>query len=56
MLCWHLSHGVSSMFQTLGISTPQTRQLFDRVAIAFAAVLFVGYVSIPLSIMLGWVS
>lgn len=56
MLCWHLSHGVSSMFQTLGIATPHTRQLFDRVAIAFSAILFVGYVSIPLSILLGWVS
>ncbi len=56
MLCWHLSHGVSSMFQTLGIATPQTRQLFDRIALAFSSALFVGYVSIPLSILLGWVS
>ena len=56
MLSWHLSHGVSSMFQTLGITTPQTRQLFDRIAIAFSALLFVGYVSIPLSVLLGWIS
>lgn len=54
MLSWHLSHGVSSMFQTLGISTPNTRQLFDRIALGFSVLTFAGYTSIPLAVLTGW--
>ena len=55
LLSHHLSHGVSSMFQTLGLSTPSTRTLFDRIAVAFSAIIFLGYASIPLAVLFGWV-
>jgi len=36
LLCSHLSHGVSSAFQTLGISTEKTAPLFKKIGLAFA--------------------
>jgi len=55
LLCSHLSHGVSSMFQTLGVATARTLPFFQKLAVAYAALIFVGNCSIPLAVMLGWV-
>jgi succinate dehydrogenase / fumarate reductase, cytochrome b subunit len=55
LLCSHLSHGVSSMFQTLGLATARTWPLFQKVGIAYAALIFIGNCSIPISILMGWV-
>lgn len=55
LLCSHLSHGVSSIFQTLGITTPRTRPWFKAFGWAFALVMFAGFASIPVSILMGWV-
>ena len=53
MLCYHLYHGLWSMFQTLGIShpvyTPILRVLAKIVAILIAA----GNISIPVAILAG---
>ncbi|MCX7713282.1 MAG: succinate dehydrogenase cytochrome b subunit [Chthoniobacterales bacterium] len=54
-LTFHLSHGVASIFQTLGISNRFLRPLLERASIAFAWLLWAGYVSIPISILLGFV-
>jgi len=53
-LCSHLSHGVSSMFQTLGFSTEKTRPTLQLVAYAYAALIFVGNCSIPLAVLMGY--
>ncbi len=55
MLCSHLSHGVSSMFQTLGLATAKTWPLFEKLGIAYALVIFIGNSSIPLAVLLGFV-
>lgn len=55
MLCSHLSHGVSSMFQTLGLATAKTWPLFQKLGVAYAAVIFIGNSSIPLAVLLGFV-
>lgn len=52
LLCSHLSHGVSSMFQTLGLATERTRPLLKKLGNAYAALIFVGNCSIPLAVML----
>ena len=54
-LCSHLSHGVSSMFQTLGLTTQRTWPLFKGFGLAYAALIFIGNCSIPLAVMLGLV-
>ena len=55
-LLWsHLSHGVQSMFQTVGVSNERTIPVFKIVAQVFAFVILIGNCSIPISVMLGWV-
>ena len=50
LLCSHLSHGVASMFQTVGVSTEKTRPVFQLIAKAFAALILIGNCSIPIAI------
>lgn len=53
LLCTHLSHGVSSMFQSLGIRNERWRYILDRVAIIYGWVVFLGFTSIPVSVLAG---
>lgn len=55
LLCLHLSHGVRAMFQSLGIKNWQWGPLIDRVALVLAWVLFLGYASIPIAVLLNLV-
>lgn len=50
LLCSHLSHGFSSCFQTLGFRSKKTRDLLDKLGKAFAALILVGFLSIPIAI------
>jgi succinate dehydrogenase / fumarate reductase cytochrome b subunit len=52
LLCSHLSHGVASITQTLGLGTHRTRPLFQVIGKVFALVVLVGNCSIPLAIWL----
>jgi succinate dehydrogenase / fumarate reductase cytochrome b subunit len=54
LLCLHLSHGVSSLFQSLGLRTECYRSLIDRSAQASALLIFVGNCSIPVAVLLGY--
>lgn len=54
LLCLHLSHGIRAMFQSLGLTTHRCEPLIRRLAPVLAWVLFLGYVSIPLAVMLGF--
>jgi succinate dehydrogenase / fumarate reductase cytochrome b subunit len=49
----HLSHGVSSVFQTLGVTTPRTRPLFTLAGWVFAVVICGGFISIPVAVLAG---
>lgn len=53
LLCLHLSHGVAAMFQSLGLRNPVYAPCIQRVARGLAAVLLVGYLSIPAAVLLG---
>jgi succinate dehydrogenase / fumarate reductase cytochrome b subunit len=53
LLCLHLSHGVSSMFQSLGLKNRQWAPLIDGFAKFIAIALFVGYCSIPAAVLTG---
>ena len=55
LLALHLSHGASSLFQSLGVTHPALRCLKDRAGPALALLIFVGNVSMPLACLLGWV-
>lgn len=48
----HLSHGNQSMFQTLGLSNDRTLPTIVKAGTLVALVLFIGYVTVPLTIFL----
>ena len=52
LLCLHLSHGASSMFQSLGLQEGAWRRRLDTAARGLALLLFAGYASIPLAVFL----
>ena len=54
-LCWHLSHGIGSLFQTLGLNHDRTLALCRSVGRFVALVLFLGYISIPLAVWTGFI-
>ena len=49
-LCSHLSHGIASIFQTLGIRSKKNAKAIDLFAIFYTAFIWVGFLSIPISI------
>lgn len=53
LLCLHLSHGVSSMFQSLGLNNRVYEVWLGRLALALAVLIFLGYSSIPAAVLLG---
>ncbi len=55
LLCYHLSHGVSSLFRSLGWMNAAYRPLQIGFAHTFALLLFVGFAAVPLSIQFGFV-
>jgi succinate dehydrogenase / fumarate reductase cytochrome b subunit len=55
LLCSHISHGVASMFQTLGFRSKKSASLIQRISLGYAAVIWIGFVSIPVAILLGFV-
>lgn len=54
LLAMHLSHGIASLFQTLGITTAKLRPHFERGGLIVAWIIFAGYISIPLAVLLGF--
>lgn len=50
LLCSHLSHGVGSIFQTLGLRTKKSAPLIAAVSKGYALLIWVGFLSIPLAI------
>ena len=53
LLCWHLSHGVGAMFQSLGLKNEVYAERIDRCSQVIAMLLFLGYASIPVSVLAG---
>ncbi|MCB1174552.1 MAG: succinate dehydrogenase cytochrome b subunit [Leptospiraceae bacterium] len=54
-LALHLSHGLPSLFQSIGWNSPRFNDIFHRVGVTVALLLLIGYSSIPLACWLGYV-
>lgn len=52
-VCFHLSHGASAMFQSLGLKNPAYAERITNLAKLVAFLLFLGYASVPLAILYG---
>jgi succinate dehydrogenase / fumarate reductase cytochrome b subunit len=53
-LCLHLGHGIWSLLQTLGWSTVRNEAMLKMVSWIIAIVVFVGFSSIPVAVLAGW--
>lgn len=54
-LCLHLDHGIWSMLQTLGWVTVDNTKSLKIVSRVIALIIFAGFVSVPVSVLAGWV-
>ena len=54
LLCTHLSHGASSLFQSLGFRSGPQKRWADRIALLLAWGIFVGNSSIPIAVLMGF--
>lgn len=54
-LALHLHHGVSSLFQTLGVRHPNVSGLRGRLAWVLAIAIPIGFASVPLAVLLGMI-
>lgn len=53
LLCMHLSHGVAAMFSSLGLKTKPWEATIEKFSKVAAVLIFVGYASIPLAVLVG---
>jgi succinate dehydrogenase / fumarate reductase cytochrome b subunit len=50
---FHLSHGIWSMFQSLGFSHPRYTPIIKKIAAVFSWVLIAGFVAVPVAVLAG---
>lgn len=55
LLCLHLSHGVASIFQSLGLRSKKTEANLKKLSLVAAVILFLGFCAIPIAVMAGLV-
>ncbi len=53
LLCMHLTHGVSSMFQSVGLRNAEWRKRLDKFALVYGWVVFLGFAVIPVATLAG---
>ncbi|MFN0110508.1 MAG: succinate dehydrogenase cytochrome b subunit [Blastocatellia bacterium] len=51
LLCLHLSHGVASIFQSLGLRSKKTEANLKKLALVAAIILFFGFCAIPVAVV-----
>jgi len=54
LLCSHLSHGVASIFQTLGLRSKKTAGPINVLSKVYAIVIYLGFISIPIAVFFGY--
>jgi succinate dehydrogenase / fumarate reductase cytochrome b subunit len=54
LLCLHLSHGASAMFQSIGWKNQAYRPILDKGARIVGGLIFLGYISIPIAVLCGY--
>ena len=55
VLCLHLSHGLQSLFQSLGLRSRAAAPFLSTMSAAVSLLIFIGNSSIPVSVLLGLV-
>ena len=55
MLGVHLTHAIQSAFETLGFNHPRHTPVIQKASIAIGAVVAIGFIIVPLSVLTGLV-
>jgi len=55
LVAFHLSHGIWSMFQSIGFSHPRYTPMIKKFAAVFSWLLIAGFISVPIAVMAGMV-
>jgi succinate dehydrogenase / fumarate reductase cytochrome b subunit len=55
LLGFHLRHGLWSAFQSLGLNHPRHTPVLKQAALWITILIIAGYISIPVSVLAGWV-
>ena len=53
LVAYHLSHALFSFLQTLGLNSPRIQTTLKRIVYAVSVVIFIGYVSMPVAVLVG---
>ncbi|MCG8417828.1 MAG: succinate dehydrogenase cytochrome b subunit [Proteobacteria bacterium] len=53
LLCFHLAHGMTSFFQSLGLNHPKYNAIIRYAGPVYAAIILIGNSSIPIAILAG---
>src|SRR5882724_7779661 len=54
-LCLHLDHGIWSMLQTVGWNDARSTPFLRALSLGAALVVFLGFISVPVAVLAGWV-
>lgn len=55
LMSFHLSHAISSLFQTLGLNNPCVMPKLKCLSNLVAIIVFIGYVSMPIAVLLNFI-
>lgn len=53
LLCSHLTHGVASIFQTLGLRSKRAEGTIRQFSLLYSFAIWAGFISIPISVLAG---
>jgi succinate dehydrogenase / fumarate reductase cytochrome b subunit len=54
LVCYHLSHGIASMFQSLGWNNREYETRLRVISVGISIVVFLGYIAIPVAVQMGY--
>lgn len=54
LVCYHLSHGIASMFQSLGWNNRDAEKKLRVISVAISTIVFLGYSAVPIAVQLGY--
>lgn len=52
LVCYHLSHGIASMFQSLGWNSRDAEKKLRFLSVVVSTIVFLGYITIPIAVQL----
>lgn len=55
-LCWHLIHGFSSAFQTLGVNSPKYNNIIKCAGYIYTILICLAFIAMPLAFYFGWLN